>query len=89
MPYKDPADRAAYARRHRQENAEEYREYHRQWLAEWRSRFARTGEVPSHNRTGYSVGCRCRVCRAAAADYRRERAAAKATEPEFNWEDDA
>lgn len=88
---RDPAKKAAYQKRWRETHRDEAREYKRAWLAEWRSRFARTGEVPSHSRTGYEIGCRCRICRTENYDYYRpyrvaRRAAAKAAE--FDWEGD-
>ena len=89
MPTQDPEKRAASQARWRAEHRDEQNEYHRAWLVEWRSRFARTGEIPGHNRSGYDIGCRCRVCRTAHNDYHRAHRAIRREEAkaaEFDWE---
>ena len=95
MSHSDPERRQEYMREWRAEHRDEALEYTRAWRAKWRSRFARTGELPGeHGLTAYEIGCRCRICRTTHNDYHRpyhekrrhEQRLAKDPNADFDWE---
>lgn len=86
MPHADPEARKEYKRRWQAEHRDQANAAVRRWKAKARSHYSRTGELPSgHGRTGYEIGCKCRVCREAGAvrgGQRRDRRTTPATTAE-------
>lgn len=95
MSHRDPERAREYAQQWRAEHRTELADYRRNYIAEWRSRFARTGELPGeHGLMAYEIGCRCRTCRTTHNEehkpydqQRRERERrAKDPNADFDWE---